>query len=345
MKILFIAELRAHARSKQRLLALRELGYEVKEVSTIPDENYNHNSSIFGRILFKLGYPADLVNLNKRLCENAINFYPDLIWVEKVLTIQPSVYQKIKRTLPNTKIVFYSEDDIFMRHNRSVFLRKSLPLFDLVFTTKPRNLQELPQLGAKKVFCIYQAYDRNVHRPIALTQAEQAKWGTDVSFVGTFERDRAEQMLYVAKQGIVVNVWGSNWQVWKKQHSNLRIMRRAIYNEEFIKVLCSSKINLNFLRKANRDLHTSRSLEIPACGAFMLTERTEEHQELFVEDREAAFFETSSELVEKIRYYLDREEERVQVAKAGRIRCLTSGYSHHERLKVMLLQVENLISC
>lgn len=342
MKILFIAELRVHARSKQRLLALRDLGYEVKEVSTIPDENYSHNPSIFERISFKLGYPVDLVDLNNQLCEYAINFSPDLIWVEKVLTIQPNVYQKLRKSLPNTKIVFYSEDDIFMRHNRSVLLRKSLPIFDLVFTTKPRNVQELPQLGAKKVFCIYQAYDRNVHRPIDVTPAEQAKWGGDVSFVGTFERDRAEQMLYVAEQGIVVHVWGPNWQAWKKEHANLRIVRRAIYNEEFVKVLCSSKINLNFLRKANRDLHTSRSLEIPACGAFMLTERTKEHQELFIEDKETAFFETVSELVEKIQYYLSHDEERSQIAQSGRIRCLSSGYSHHERLKVMLDRVNKL---
>jgi spore maturation protein CgeB len=342
MKILFIAELRIHARSKQRLLALRDLGYEVKEVSTIPDENYSRNPNIFERISFKLGYPVDLVDLNNRLCEYAINFSPDLIWVEKVLTIQPDVYQKLRKSLPNTKIVFYSEDDIFMRHNRSVFLRKSLPIFDLVFTTKPRNLQELPQLGAKKVFCIYQAYDLNVHRPISVTPTEQEKWGGDVSFVGTFERDRAEKMLYVAKQGILVRVWGSNWQVWKNEHPNLQIMRRAIYNEEFIKVLCSSKINLNFLRKVNRDLHTSRSLEIPACGAFMLTERTKEHQELFTEGKEAAFFETPSELVEKIRYYLSHEEERSQVAQSGRIRCLSGGYSHNERLKVMLDRVYEL---
>jgi spore maturation protein CgeB len=342
MKILFIAELRAHARSKQRLLSLRDLGHEVKEMSTIPNESYSHNPSIFERISFKLGYPVDLVDLNKKLCEHAVDFLPDLIWVEKVLIIQPTIYQKLRRYLPNTKIVFYSEDDIFMRHNRSVLLRKSLPIFDLVFTTKPRNLRELPQLGAKKVFCIYQAYDRNIHRPISVTTAEQEKWGGEVSFVGTFERDRAEQMLYVAEQGILVHVWGANWQAWKKEHPNLRIMRRAIYNEEFIKVLCSSKINLNFLRKANRDRHTSRSLEIPACGAFMLTERTEEHQELFVEDKEAAFFETPSELLEKIRYYLGHEEERSQVAQSGRIRCLSGGYSHHERLKVMLDQVYEL---
>ncbi len=342
MKILFVAELRSESRAKQRLLALRDLGYEVKEVSTRPSDDFQSSPSFSDRVFYKLGYPADLVNLNQWLCKCATDFSPDLIWIEKVLTIQPVVYQDLKRSLPHTKIIFYSEDDIFMRHNRSVFLRKALPIFDLVFTTKPRNLQELPQLGVKKVCCIYQAYDQNIHRPLSLTQAEQEQWGGDVSFIGTFERSRAEQILEIAKQDITINVWGSNWQRWKIKHPNMRIHNRAVYNEDFIRVICASKINLNFLRKLNRDQHTSRSIEIPACAGFMLAERSNEHLNLFCEGQEAEFFGSISELVGKIQYYLNHEKERLEIATAGRKRCITSGYSHQERLKIMIEQIRLL---
>lgn len=342
MKILFVAELRSESRAKQRLLALRNLGYEVKEISTLPSEKFLSSPSFLERVCYKLGYPTDLVGLNQQLCEYATDFSPDLIWIEKVLTIQPAVYQDLKRSLPRTKIIFYSEDDIFMRHNRSVFLRNSLPTFDLVFTTKPRNLQELPQLGVKKVFCIYQAYDQDVHRPLNLTLAEQEQWGGDVSFIGTFERDRAEQILEIAKQGITVNVWGSNWQKWKIKHPNMRVHHRAVYNEDFIKVICASKINLNFLRKINRDQHTSRSIEIPACAGFMLAERSDEHLNLFCEGKEAEFFDNMSELLSKIQYYLSHEKERLEIATAGRKRCMASGYSHQERLKIMLQEISLL---
>ncbi len=338
MKILFVAELRDESRSKQRLLALRDLGHEVLEVSSVTtNPNY---LSLWYRIRWKLGYPIDTVNLNEELPKIAQKFFPDLIWIEKVLTLYPDTYKQIQQNLPHSKIIFYSEDDIFMRHNRSIYLRQSLSLFDLVFTTKPRNLQELPQLGAKKVFCIYQAYDRNLHRPIAMTLEDQAKWGADVSFVGTFERDRAEKMLYLAEQGIKVNVWGPDWQKWRTNHPNLEVVRQGIYNQEYIKVICGSKINLSFLRQMNRDRHTSRSLEIPATGGFMITERTDEHQQLFIEGKEAEFFDTNAELLQKIRYYLEHEPERRAIAKAGRERCVVSGYNHHNRLKVMLTQID-----
>jgi spore maturation protein CgeB len=340
MKILFVAELRDESRAKQRLLALKDLGHTLLGCSSMVASGSQANKpTLWHRIRWKLGYPLDTVNLNQVLWNSAQEFSPDLIWIEKILTLYPSTYQKLRQLLPKAKIVFYSEDDIFMRHNRSSYLKQSLPLFDLVFTTKPRNLEELPQLGAKKVFCIYQAYDRSLHQPIALTPDEQAKWGADVSFIGTFERDRAEKMIYLAEQGISVRVWGSNWQRWRKQHPNLRIEQQPVYNDDFIKVICSSKINLNFLRKANRDRHTSRSLEIPACQAFMLAERTDEHLQLFQEGKEAEFFDSKKELLSKIQFYLKAEDKRKVIARASRPRCLDSGYSHHDRLKVMLGEI------
>ena len=165
-------------------------------------------------------------------------------------------------------------------------------------------------------------------------------YGAPVGFIGTYERQRAESMLHLAKNGVSIRIWGNHWpRPWYSKHPNLKIEGRALYGEDYPKAICASQINLAFLRKANRDQQTDRSMEIPACGAFMLTERTEEHLRLFEEGKEAEFFDTDDELLEKVKYYLERPERCRTIGAAGRLRCLEDGYDKSRRVQSMLEKV------
>jgi len=77
-----------------------------------------------------------------------------------------------------------------------------------------------------------------------------------------------------------------------------------------------SKIVLNFIRRQNMTSHNMRTLEVPASKAFLLTERTvEQAEELFSEGESVACFISLDELVEKIDYYLNHNEERDKISK------------------------------
>ena len=71
----------------------------------------------------------------------------------------------------------------------------------------------------------------------------------------------------------------------------------------------------------------------------MLAERTDEHLQLFEEGREAEFFDSDDELVDKVRYYGERPEERARIAEAGRQRAIRDGYDNRSVVTEMLSRV------
>ncbi len=342
-KVLFIGDLSKTARSSLWYEVIKQ---QVRETTALCYEQLNAQGEkivfrdLLTRVRWKLGLPKDVVGINQQIKEEVKRNPPDLLWILKVPTLWPSTLRYVKKYCPDCKIVFYSEDDMFARHNRSLFFDRCIPYFDTIFTTKSYNAnpEELPSMGARKVVFLDKAYHQERHHPYAAD--EGAAFGAPVGFVGTFEKERAASMLYLAQNGVPVRIWGNHWpEAWFSMHPNLKIEGAPLYGEDYPRALCATQINLAFLRKANRDQQTDRSMEIPACGAFMLTERTPEHLRLFEDGKEAAFFETNDELLEKVNYYLANPDLCKSIGQAGRVRCIEGKYHMSERVSTMLRHI------
>lgn len=296
--------------------------------------------------LFQYGLPIRLPDnsmANKKVYElisNSSSSPYDIIWIDKGITISPKTLHYIKKVSSKTKIVSYSPDNMALRHNQSQNYLKCIPLYDIHFTTKSYILEDMRKLGAIWIEFTNQSYEQNFHYPRTLTKEELQKLGGDVGFIGAWEKERCESILYLASNGIKVKVFGDEkWNAYK-QVKNLEI-EAGIFSEDYSKALQAFKISLCFLRKMNSDKQTSRTMEIPACGGFMLAERTDEHLELFTENKEAAFFSTNEELLEKCHYFLTHDLERKKIAEAGTLRCKNSGYSNEESIRRMIKNVMN----
>jgi len=344
-RILFVADLNTYSKGRARLRALERLGAEVTALSHTAiggDDKGHADITLAFRIAWKLGVHLDTEGVNASMVAAAARLKPDLLWIEKGNMIRAATLKRIKRDSPRTVIAAYSEDDMFNAMNRTRAFTRSLPFYDVVFTTKSYNAEpgELPALGAKRCVMVDKAYDADQHMPLDITEAEREAYGSDIGFIGTYAPERGRDALFLAEQGLDVRVWGNGWERFDAGHPNLRVERRALVNTDddlrYTKGIRATKINLGFLRKANRDLQTDRSVEIPACGGFMLAEYSDEHARLFAEWREAAYYRDGDELLRYARYYLEHTAERDAVARAGRARCLSGGYSHDERLKFML---------
>lgn len=331
MKILSVGSLSGISNTCQhRNLALHKLADKVDEVNT-----QINPITLWGRICYHLffwGLPIRIPENNReneKICEFVRNNNYDIVWIDKGHTIYPSTLKYIKRKSPSTLIISYSPDNMALRHNQTQQYLETLPLYDHVFTTKSYILDDMCRLGAKNIHFVNNSYEETFHHTYNLTEQDLTELGGDVGFVGTWEQERCNSILYLADHGIKVRVFGTReWQKYKSYSQNLIIENHGLKGENYSKSLQAFKISLCFLRKINFDQQTTRSVEIPACGGFMMAERTQEHLAMFEEDKEAVYFSSNEELLEKCRYYLTHEYERNNIAKAGLARCIKSEYNN-----------------
>ena len=340
MKILYVGPLWRGSTAPQRVMALRKLGHQVVEVDTTTPMLDRRVASLV-RISRRLAVAWDLAGANKSILRNVKKELFDLIWIDKGLTITAITLRRIKKAYPAIQLVAYSPDDMIHPRNQSRRYLKCAPIYDWHITHKTYNVAELKLLGARNVYFIDKAYDPVAYHPLSLFQEENKRWGSDVGFLGGFERNRYKIMLDLAKSGVSITIRGPSWEPYVGRHPNLIVKPGWVQAEDCAKVYCSTKINLHFLRKVARDLQTARSVEIPACGAFMLAERTNEHLYLFEEGDEAEFFSDFEELQAKVKYYLLHAKKRKQIATAGYQRCLRSGYDNSKRLQMVLDHIQN----
>src|SRR5262249_33765291 len=113
------------------------------------------------------------------------------------------------------------------------------------------------------------------------------------------------------------------------------------YADAYTKGLHHAKLALCFLRKINRDRITQRTMEITASQRPMLAEKTDEHDAHFDDGTEYIGFSNDVELVDKARVLLADDARRLAIGRQGRKRCLSSGYSSHDRASEMIRVIQS----
>lgn len=100
------------------------------------------------------------------------------------------------------------------------------------------------------------------------------------------------------------------------------------------KIIKCSKINLNL---TNRPIKTGlplRIFDLMACGGFVLSNYQAEIPELFVPGEDIVVYDSMPDMLAKIDYYLEHEDERRQIAENG-YRKVKAMHSYDERIAMM----------
>jgi len=85
-----------------------------------------------------------------------------------------------------------------------------------------------------------------------------------------------------------------------------------------------------------------RVFEALSCGAFLITDRTENGlRDLFKDGEHLAMYDNLKDLEDKIGYYLSHEDEREKIAACGQ-KEVHGKHTFYHRAKTMLDDVEKL---
>lgn len=255
------------------------------------------------------------INSNIVKTLNDVNL--DYIFISKGLFIAKKTIVYIKKKYPELKIIYFSNDNINLTHNTSISVRNYLKYIDLIVTMKIPSYR----LSYKNVLYIDKSYSPVHHFPVDIEKK------FDILFIGTYEKERYLSLLYISNKGLNVTVFGNDWN-HVKSTSNLNIKYHSVIGKDYREYISSSYITLCFLRKKNKDTQTSRSFEIPACGGFILAERSGEHEMIFNENENAVFFSNNDELYKKCLYYLKFKTKNSKLRKnsLSHIRCYKNTY-------------------
>jgi spore maturation protein CgeB len=343
MRVLFVGDLAPGRTGRQRCAAVRRVGHDVTEVDTsrltapAPDTLWQLGE----KLALRVGYHIDVRGLSRQILTLTAATDPDVLWLDKVLCLQPSFFRRFSASRPTRRVVLYHPDDFKGRFNWSrQYYAPRCPL-DLIVTSKSYNVDEYKQLGFRAVLFVNKSFDPIEHAPPAGhdRSAIRTSFDHDVGFVGGFEADRAGIVRELGRRGVSVHVQGSFWDRATGLPPNVTVAHGDLGPGDYASRLFRTKINLAFLRKSNRDLQTCRSFEIPACGGFMLSEATGELQRLFREGVHAEFFRDVDELHEKCRHYLDDDSARERIAQSGCQHVWTGGFRSDDVVRAVLNEV------
>ncbi|MEW6263523.1 MAG: glycosyltransferase [Thermodesulfobacteriota bacterium] len=107
------------------------------------------------------------------------------------------------------------------------------------------------------------------------------------------------------------------------------------YYAELSSFYNSCRINLNATSLQMKGGLNQRVFDVPASGAFLLTDRREQLNGLFEVGREVICYQGAAELVELAAFYLKRESERRRVIEKARTRILSEHTYRHRLSRLM----------
>ena len=277
-------------------------------------------SRISQSLAYRFQFGSGVDRINEAVMEWLTGKSFQLAWVDKAIFLRPETITRIREA--SRRLVHFTPDTAF-HANKSRNFEATIESFDLLVTTKSFEVDEYRRrLVRDTLFVTTQGFDPEVHYP-RNTPDQRSK---EVAFVGLAEPYRESCLATLLQHSIPIVLAGHGWNSFRNKwrgNANLRFGGESLFGDDYARLLSRAWIGLGLLSKRFPELHTTRTFEIPACGALLATERNSE-TETFFSDDEALFFRDPVELATRIAaiWAEDAAVDLKRIAANGRVRVI-----------------------
>lgn len=314
LKILYVGAL--GGTSVQRANALRRLGHQIEHISP-----YERLPKYWAQWLHHAGgFGIDTLVARSLKRDIGIGKF-DLAHVDGGDVIGRSALSVIKKAAHFTSN--YNADNPYKypppEKRRWTLHLSAVSGYDLAVSIRRVGFKEqMIKSGVRNPMLTWQCADEITHKRQPFSQEDQNKWSSDVVFVGTWMPGRDEFILELVERGVPISIYGPRWRKAPSYDKLLPYIKgEYLSGKNYTMAIQYAKIALVQLNGANNDLHTNRTIEIPAIGSVLCAPHTEYHAELYREDKEAIFFKTTKECADKCLDLLNDDVKRRSIAQSG----------------------------
>lgn len=277
--------------------------------------------------------PPKLKEFSAKVENKAGTWKPDFVLSTGLAPLTAETLEQMR--LWGIQTFNYLTDDPWNASHQAPWFFMSLPCYAKIYTPRFSNIQDLKNLGCKSVEYLPFGYSPNLFfKDESVSGSELTEYTSDVLFAGGADSDRIPYMKALADAGFRLRLYGDFWGKYKETkkyyfgYADCRTLRAAIQ---------ATKIALCLVRRPNRDGNSMRTFEIPAVGACMLVEDTQEHRNIFGDEGEAAlYFNSIDDMVTKAAYLLKNPSERQRLSASSHKKITNGKNTYQDRLQTML---------
>jgi len=303
--------------------ALEKLGHDV---IAFPDMRYD----------FMLGED----NTNNDFYHLMMGFQPHYLITYKGEKIRYSMFLDLTRLLASTEFIWWSVDDPYLLYHQDMNSKAKMQLHSGALTCCVSSVAQYQEIGMESTL-FYPTIDSKVQNlpeilDYELSEEDKERYSCDIMLGGTCYNEEHNSRARIC-QSIIDAGLADNLKLWGHQHwgdtnwthgvdlssyycgrVDENIMPQIYHNS---KIVLNSWVNGGINNKCGYPTvgyYNWRFFEVCGSGAFQLCEWQESIEEWpYKTGKHLETWKTHDELIDKIKYYLEHEDERKEIAKNG----------------------------